>query len=365
MPALRPLTLAVSLSCWLTMGAPSFGEDCFRLQQSSTETQRTLYEYALIADIAYDQRPLKACYVQGQMNQSIKPPFYAISPLLEQRTLKEWNDLFRENWPSEGDPPATPPEITEISTVGNVDYLGCVRDNTTPLPALAANLLERVRQTDDAPRALLLILEITVFVPRTLLNVWLEDEEMGIITLPQGTVSGHYDDQLVAVQGTDFTRLPQIKASLNDLLGGSCVFTMASIVVDYHRRQLSDGSLVVVGHSLGGAAVQHVAHHQDTQGDRHGSRVEFRGYSFNGVGLDEASAKQVTSSSLYSYVVDGEVVADYLGAEAERRQAGTIIRYVPSADWSAVDPVARHRLSAVQDGICACLNGRGSVEISP
>ena len=162
-----------------------------------------------------------------------------------------------------------------------------------------------------------------------------------------------------------------------NLMSASCVFEMAAIVSYVVGREVCEGRYSVVGHSLGGAAVQYIVQDFHRNPYRNPSNrpildtcssVNFQGFAFNSIGLDPHSASLVPEGLLYSYHIEGEIVS-WLGRQLGRQQAGATVRYIPNCSWPSVSALAfppesirRHRLPAVQQALCECLTGYGAIE---
>ena len=179
-------------------------------------------------------------------------------------------------------------------------------------------------------------------------------EEMGVVTLHRNGM------KIKAFRGTDFTRMASVNTSLMDMIGKSCAFSIASLLIQADiSRNDNPVSVSVVGHSLGGSISQHVA------GDLGCSREysDFSAYSFNGIGLDQTEGSNSGGlPCLHSFFIDGEFLAE-LGRSGGRKQAGVVTRYVPDpgTHWDRKGKFSRHKLDNVKNGLCECMQGHGKV----
>ena len=347
---------------------------CEELNQDKKDQLKRLYQYALVAELAYGESPTEFCFVLKTKKQIQIPPHKPI-PLTSNDVINRWQGIFSEFWVTGTNPSSFGRYIGD----DGVTYLTCNYDYFGPQLAITWVQTVDPEGPDDLANVLLSLIIFTAIGERALPR----GEELGIVRLTRDPPSRSEREQLVAIRGTDFTRVPQIMASLNDLLANSCVFEMAAIVVAEIGRDDEIYNYAVIGHSLGGAAVQyivkdHAIHkwrnpmHQVPGQNRN---ITFGAYAFNSIGLDQASAVQADSATLYSFYVQGEVVS-WLGRRSGRRQAGTVIRYHPPDTWPGIvtlrfenwtvrvepEPIRRHRLPAVKRGICECINGYGAVE---
>lgn len=183
----------------------------------------------------------------------------------------------------------------------------------------------------------------------------------------------YYPDTVTAIPGTDFLKLRESKTSWNDLDGGSCIF---EFMVRFADRAWSstDGLYALAGHSLGGSVTQYVtqklATAKEENGDGSASRANFQAYAFNAIGLDES--RGVNPETLHSFYIEGDPVVG-LGAYRGRIQGGQVVRYTPPPTTSVRSKLKNlweeatfkwHRLWAVQEGLCDCMNGRGDLSIT-
>ena len=359
-------------------GNPALAQECSSLSTQMNRTHQTLYEYSLFAEAAYGSTPTNIC-VQERTGRRIDMPVAENRPLLPSEVDSIWKPQFNERWQTDTLP--RPDNIGRYIGDNGVTYVTCTYDDPAPQFALTWTEFRRTLGDDDAPSTIDVHIEIRPVIPRSVLTRAepSPDEEIGIIRLTRDPSSTNGPEELVAIQGTDFTRIPQIMVSIRHLLSNSCVYEMAAIVVDVTGDSISAGQISVVGHSLGGGAVQYIAqdhtrHPWRNPTKRPNANVTFGAYSFNSVGLDSSSASDTVPSTLISYIVDGEVVS-WMGEKIGQTQVGTVIRYIPPdtwpdtgwlrfvgdiIQWEQPEPVRRHRLPAVQLGLCECINGDGS-----
>ena len=182
---------------------------------------------------------------------------------------------------------------------------------------------------------------------------------------------GHYPGTVTAIPGTDFSKLRESKTSWNDLDGGSCIFEFMAAFAD-RAWSGADELYVFSGHSLGGSVAQYVAQQLapeggQANGDDTANMINFQAYAFNAIGLDES--RGANPQTLYSFYIEDDPVVD-LGGDKGRIQGGHVLRYTPpptTSNWSKLKNLWEeatfkwHRLSAVQEGLCDCMKGRGNL----
>lgn len=371
------MKLGVAMLLFSCYVYPVIAQECRELSAQMKRSQQTMYEYALIADAAYGgQPPANNCCVEAT-RQRITIPDVEQHPLIPQHIDTKWRSQFLELW--QAHPLPRPDNMGRYIGDDGVTYVTCTYDAITPQFALTWTELRRTLQGDDALSEVGVHLQVRAVTPRAILPA---DEELGLIRLTRDPRSSNEREELVAIRGTDFTQIPSIMTTIHDLLDESCVYEMAAIVVDVIGDEHPTSHISVVGHSLGGSAVQHIVQDYTIHPWRHpenrrASSSTYSAYSFNAVGLKPSSAVNADTSNLWSYVVDGEIVS-WLGEHLGRTQAGTVIRFIPPETWPETgwlrivedvlqwdqpESVRRHRLSAVQQGLCECINGQGSMAV--
>ena len=194
-------------------------------------------------------------------------------------------------------------------------------------------------------------------------------EELKVMRLRRN--GQHHDgngETIFGIQGTDLTRIPQWNASIQQLLGRSCVFDLA---VEVSTRFFSPTSVnnlpaenySIVGHSLGGAVVQHIVQQRDLGAiiEELGTGARFRAYSYNSVGVDTARKGAEIHDDLFSVRIAGEIL-EQIETDLDTKQIGCLFRYGVSSEqssvsnWSIEDEIRRHSIEEVQKEICNCLS---------
>ena len=151
------------------------------------------------------------------------------------------------------------------------------------------------------------------------------------------------------------TELSDPKQWVTNFVGEECIFpaatfTMESICKTYRESQLvfvdtdesfhatENGTTTLVGHSLGGAAVQYISHFAPL-----GDCGKFKSYAFGSIGLTDLSENISTNESLQTYISQCDWLARMLFHD--NKQAGNVISM--ESDEHAID--------GIQDDICACI----------
>ena len=366
--------LCVAVLFLFAFARSAIAQQCSDLPLEMIYHQERLYEYALIAEAPYGKKPKSSCAVNSTGSR-IGMPEVEVHHLLPKEVDSKWKPLFYEHW-SNGRLPK-PDNVGRYLDDNGVTYITCTYDY--PMPQLALTWTE-LRQAKEEKVILQIAIQPIIPVSMLTASIPLSTEEIGIVRLRRDPSSNGKSEELVAIQGTDFTRIPQIMTSIQHLLAKSCVYEMAAIVVAVVGGSKSASQISVVGHSLGGGAVQYIVQDHTRNSwrnpaNRRNSNVTFGAYSFNSIGLDPSYTSATELTYLSSYIVDGEIVS-WLGENFGQTQIGTVIRYLPPSDWPEVgwlgvlgdvvqweqpETIRRHRLPATQQGICECINGRGSI----
>ena len=231
---------------------PALAQECYKLSEKMKRAQQALYEYALISEAAYGQTPSNSCPVDATPSR-IEMPDVEKRPLLSNMIDTKWKPEILERW--QANHLGRPNKMGRYIGEDGVTYVTCTYDDLEPQFALTWTEFRRTREDDDEPSKIDVYVEIRPVIPTSSVP---RSEEIGIIRLRRDPLSNNIPEELVAIRGTDFTRIPQIMASLHHLLSGSCVYEMAAIVVEIIGNALSTGRVSVVGHSLGGGAVQYI-----------------------------------------------------------------------------------------------------------
>ena len=362
---------------------------CAELQAKERSTQCALYEYAQIAELAYGPGPANMCTLSNTGAQV----GVATDQILVLPDVLEMHRIYIREGVRH---PRFDPDRFELyqGEEDNVTRLACVREEDVRLSITWREFL--VRST------LYIYFDIKFIAPvRVLVGNVEEAEVINLSRIRANNETG--EEQIQAIKGTAFHKIPEVMASANQLLepSGSCVFEVAAgFVADRveHIMEEGDGAYIlngerhpvsrfaVVGHSLGGTAAQYIA--ATVEGSNEFSRRlgryrnAFNTYSFNAVGLDARSIESDYHPSHYSYFIDGEFASQWAGQLFKQTQIGDTIRYFPPPppawpengvlDWigrvvrsNTPEPFRRHEISVVQEAICKCINGEGSVQGTP
>lgn len=334
----------------------AIAQECRSLSPTMRDSQHSLYQHALIAEAAYGRQiadgnasdPTAYCQdsTTGRRTDYDGLRISTAVVLLPSVVSTQWQGLVTEL------------ELRLYYNPRNgVTYLGCSQDRDIDLAITWTDVL---RPLDGDGTARVVVFEVVLLAAATVLP---DVEQLGVTRLVR--FEPEPLTEWFAIQGTDFTQHPQLQSSVQDLLDGSCVFSVAALVVGSLREQAPSHVLSVVGHSLGGAAAQYVANERAVRreliGERRPDGVDAY-YSFNSVGLRASELADLPQ--LHSYYVDGEILSGY-SAQLGRVQGGHVYRYIPDRDsgsvWDA-DASERHRLPAVQEGLCQCINGNGFLD---
>ena len=164
----------------------------------------------------------------------------------------------------------------------------------------------------------------------------------------------------VAIKGTDFDNLAEVRTSINDVRGGACALELAVSAVEYFSKKydergsdiFADGYFAdrffVTGHSLGGAVAQHVARRLA------GWPITYFAFSSMGMTPEETDHQL---ADVFSYYVEGDP-AHWFGTRVGRRQIGYAMQYSPKGD---PDAGTKHSLDYVRASICECMVGAGRI----
>lgn len=180
----------------------------------------------------------------------------------------------------------------------------------------------------------------------------------------------HFSDpsdnqEYVLFEGTKFLDPSSWNSSLDEIFGdegSSCAPDVAATIVGSISEILPDGvTLVVAGHSLGGAVTQYIAADREQNSTNYNPNVQYISHSFNAVGIKDAT---FSPKELYSFFIDREILSNWR-EELGMTQVGKLIRYIPIAgsDLDKAGSLKRHSLESVKSGLCACLSGTGCVNL--
>ncbi|MDD9985113.1 MAG: hypothetical protein OXQ31_02445 [Spirochaetaceae bacterium] len=175
------------------------------------------------------------------------------------------------------------------------------------------------------------------------------------------------NEDLFLIRGVQSQQLAQnIATVLND----NCPFELAVAAVKHLATELvpdnclgscSDpresnepATLSVVGHSLGGTAVQYIAGDYANDPYSYGNIV-MDSYSFNSYGAEYPNT-WVSAKRNFSYCTAGDWACFLIGGD--RNQPGTPVIYEPGNGRSAT-----HGIASVQQQLCNCRSGIGHVII--
>ena len=233
-----------------------------------------------------------------------------------------------------------------------------------------------VTKTPDVPRLAITIMQVVQWVNRLVegdtvavrvnhffLDVGLiaSDDFLRSITDREGVEIRHLvrvwpdpdqdpkEENLFLIRGTQLTifqLVPQLRASINDMIDKSCAFSLAAEIARLKSEEYDFSDFSVVGHSLGGAVATYIANDRRENPDNYGGST-FSAYSFSSVGLKDADT--VNIDDLYSYRIKDDPFAFM-------DQVGLSFVYHPQDGFGG-----RHRLKQVQKSICECLNGQGEI----
>ena len=372
----------LSLSFVLGATQTVTAERCDTLSSSSQESALALYDHAKllghIFGVAFEQN---GCVAADSSSSSI-PPLLDLN-LLQDLTLSHnaWNNMIRELWPRYSN--AQIPEV-EVHLDGNgTVYVTCRQDSNSP--RLAISWEERLQTNDNVPETLYVTLKTAIIVSDDFLSSLPNRERIGLQTFALNTISNGATNQVTAIPGTDFFSVADLRSSLTALVGESCVFPIADMVIDEIEYTAHHGTshtglrpprnLTVMGHSLGGTATHYVAERRANRASRvpADADAQFQAYSFNALGLDP---RYQTSnvSQITSYYVYGELVS-LLGNVFTWQQEGRVFRGIPAVNtradledlpddwwnvvsWDWVERIDRHKLVSVQETLCQCTQNR-------
>ena len=251
-------------------------------------------------------------------------------------------------------------------------YLTCSRNAELPKIALRLLPLRVVTQFADGVISWLSInVETSMLLQESDLKKYLPNLKLTERIEVQRVATWHNDtgdDGKTAflVRGTQLRRLiSNLYAAYLDKTDFACTFVLATevVVLIVNNENKTPGfqpsSVDLIGHSLGGSAVQYVAT-DDHLRYRVNSNV-MQAYSFNSIGTKFTSPYFTTHSFCGKYDF-----ACKLGERWNRNQIGTELTFGSPTFIGLVDPIAdlfEHGIRGVRKNICDCLDGNGDIEI--
>lgn len=321
------------------------------------EIHETLLRYAGLAGIAYGDPGEIYCLDPKNDNSETPPKPNDCPSEIEKVTvntlpISKYIDRSRDNEGSKGI------EILKDNSTGE-EFITCSSgEGLLERIAIAINFVSRNDEISILPKIAIVVSQIPT-----------KYEELKVVTLQQEGSEG----SVFGIQGTNFWRFKQIRTSIQKLIGNSCAF---DVVVDVARNFFSDcrnksitkmDTYSIVGHSLGGAVAQYVAH---KFGDSTGfmtecnNDVNFQAYSFNSIGMRNRAVRDSGNENINSVRIAGEIL-ERLGTKLNRRQIGKKIRYGGQLNQPSWNELKLHEISTVKKVINHCLSGKGFFKYTP
>lgn len=327
-----------------------------------TEEQHlTLLRYAALAEIAY-KAPKKHCF------DLLKncPENIATLPNNSPTSVNVLNLNLSRNFINQSASEICPESNRECIDIikdkkTGEEFIVCEHDTSLPQRLLIA--FKYTRQNDE----LSLLTKALIVASQAIVK----NEELKVLEFQQND-SG---DRIFGVQGTDKSRLDQLNTTIQKLMEKSCIFDFAVKVAGqffYSCNEERDATLyTLIGHSLGGAVVQHVAEklpnllNAVTECNEN-KNAKFKAYSFNSFGVSNSIEYARHHDNIYSVRIAGELL-EHMEDEWERKQLGHIFRYgmQPSPNQSVSEKFRLHKISTVQEEICRYLYDGGSFKYMP
>ena len=191
-------------------------------------------------------------------------------------------------------------------------------------------------------------------------------QEIGVVRLKNSK-----GETTIGVQGTDISSIDQWNTSVQNLIESrdaerSCLFPFVEDVVTHFFGKEFAGEYLefrgkskysIVGHSLGGAVVQHVAKGNDLEGVVRGHHKDatFKAYSYNSIGVASGAELTGYQHNIVSVRVAGEIL-EQLERNVGRSQIGHIVRYgIPLGRTTEESGIRLHKIKSVKEKICNCL----------
>ena len=359
------LTVTAFLLVLGTDGEAQAGLQVIHCPGSSNQLHEDNLKHALLAEIARGYvDPSEDCNIMNG-HDSNGWVVQDIDKKLVYRTMKEWNE--NEERTMEFDNDSTPYTLKCYNGNGpihrfQVSYKFAVSNNNL-------NFLVRVFSVGLATSS--------------------DTEEFQVVEVST------QDGPVLSFRGTNLEdgTIRQVRTSLNNLIENSCLFEFSAKLAGnfYYIERLAEylpeeiqWNLGIVGHSLGGAVVQHIVtdpEFNNTLMDlrRGHDDFVFDAYSFNSIGVQRSRGNANEElGNMTSVTVAGEILellANNLEESDSRRQIGNIFRYntIPGHREEMISPddimiddpnyiraIRLHRISTVKESICRCLSGQGN-----
>ena len=327
-----PCVIAASALFFLSCAVSAVAQPCDELWPALVDEQRSLYEYSLIAGIPSGDDKNSCRVTESDILESRGHEFKNLLDGDYVYQAARENELRVGVYADSHNSKYFTCDIDDGAVGRGALVLG-MRNPTILLAgywAFAANGVDIVWTVRVA----------TAFIEES----W--KEKLEYVKLSR--VGSDGPETLLAIRHADTLRYKV--TALAALAGESCTFDLAAQLVG-QILGTTDGvkRLAVIGHSLGGAATQHIVQRVSQDGE---TRYDLDGYAFSSFGLDaDPQTEGVTS-----YYIKG----DWLTTIPLRRQIGRVLRYAPRQRWGW-SSVTKHHLETVQTAICKCIRGQGTI----
>ena len=328
---------------------------------SYAEKHVTLLKYAALAEIAYKAPGIHSLDLNEicSENNALPKDFPTENITVLNLSGEYIKDLAHMICPESNG------ECIAIVKDTNTDEEFIVCEPGASLPLRLSIAFEYIRDNNN----LSLLTKVAIVSSQVLTG----DEELRVVEFQQDD----WGNRTFGIQGTDIFKIDQLNTSIQNLMGNSCIFNVAVEVAKRFFNSCENNSeadnYTIVGHSLGGAVAQHVAHNLGDFGSTMRecrNNVEFQAYSFNSFGIDDSIESMPHHREINSVRIAGEILEHIIGTDLNRRQLGHIFRYgmrldQPSPNQSSFERFELHKISTVQEEICSCLSGVGEFEYTP